>query len=100
LLVRQLNDLLNEVSAPNRVFQLAWPLGCSSDSLLESNKTISSGLKAAFERADNLPDEQKVTVIDLIDNYSISNSMKQMMDGDRQFFRMKGEMEYAKNDIE
>jgi len=62
--------------------------------------TISSGLKAAFERADNLPDEQKVTVIDLIDNYCIANSMKQMMDGDRQFFRMKGEMEYAKNDIE
>lgn len=82
------------------MMKLIEALDCSSDGLLESNKTLSSALKAAFERAENLPDSKKLIVIDLIDNYCISNSMKEMMDSDRKFFNVKGKYKPAVDEIE
>lgn len=81
------------------LYKLIEALDCSSDSLMETSKTISPALKAAFERAENLPDDKKLTIIDLIDNYCIANSMKEMMEGDRQFFRMKGEYKTVIDEI-
>ncbi len=56
------------------IYKLMNAFNCSADSLLmDDDKVGLDGImKAAFERAENLPDVNKRVVIDLIDKYCIA----------------------------
>jgi len=64
------------------IYRLMDALECSADALLrDSDKVgVAGELKAAFERAEQLPDAEKATVIDVIDKYCQAVGMMELMD--------------------
>ena len=67
------------------IYKLLEALDCSPDTLLmdENQVGISARMKAAFDRADNLVDEEKEIVLNIIDKYCTAAGMEQLMESKR-----------------
>lgn len=63
------------------VYKLINALNCSAEFLLMDKKMGLEGvLEASFKRVEQLPDEEKKTVIDLIDKYCIACGMQSLFE--------------------
>ena len=64
------------------IYRLMEALECSADALLrDPDKVgITGELKATFERADNLPDDNKAIINDVIDKYCQAIGMIELID--------------------
>lgn len=71
--IGHISKIERDLSDPktSTLYKLMQALECSPDSLMgDSRKVGVSGMmKSSFEMAQNLPDREKETVIDLIDKY-------------------------------
>lgn len=67
------------------IYKLINALGCSPNALLSDvSETNLDGLVAmAFERAQQLPEEEKSTLLDLIDKYCLAVSMQAILSDER-----------------
>lgn len=65
------------------IYKLVNALNCAPDSLLMDGDKVSLDglLKASYDRAKGLPEEQMFIVIDLIDKYCTAYGLEEMMDG-------------------
>lgn len=65
------------------MYKLIGALNCAPDSLLMDGDKIGLDglLKASYDRAKGLPDEQMFIVVDLIDKYCTAYGLEEMMDG-------------------
>jgi len=65
------------------IYKLINALNCAPDSLLMDGDKISLDglLKASYDRAKGLPEEQMFIVVDLIDKYCTAYGLEEMMDG-------------------
>lgn len=66
------------------IFKLMNALDCSPDGMLldAGRMGVSGVLKASLERIEQLPDKDKETIISLIDNFCIANTIKQTIGKD------------------
>lgn len=62
------------------IYQIINALGCSADALLIDTKksNIDSIMAVALERIQQLPEDDKKTLLKLIDKYCIATSLQQM----------------------
>lgn len=78
--IGHLSKLERDESDPKleTIYKLMNAFGCSADALLmDAEKSPLDGvLRAAFERAANLPEANKRAIIDVIDNYCIAIGFK------------------------
>ncbi len=67
----------------SKIYKLINALNCAPDSLLMDGDKIGLDglLKASYDRAKGLPDEQMYIIIDLIDKYCTACGLEEMMDG-------------------
>jgi len=61
------------------LYKLMDALGCSADTLLMDDDRISTSalLKAALERALNLPEDKRKIIIDVVDNYVMAEGFRE-----------------------
>jgi transcriptional regulator with XRE-family HTH domain len=61
------------------IYKLMNALECSADTLLMDTSKVGTNaiLKAVLERAMNLPEKDKATIIDVVDNYVMAKGIQQ-----------------------
>lgn len=82
--IGHISTLENDDGDPklSTIYKLMESLGCSADALLfDVEKTgISGALKAQFDRANQLDETSKFTLVDLIDHYCIAEGFQKLME--------------------
>lgn len=64
------------------IYRLVEAFGCSADSLLMDveQMTLSAQMKVSYERAEALPDEDKLVIMNLIDKYCVASGVQGLLD--------------------
>lgn len=64
------------------IYRLIEAFDCSADSLLLDNEqmSLSAQMKVSYERAEALPDEDKLVIMNLIDKYCVASGVQGLLD--------------------